>query len=139
MNNNILNKIELFLNESKILGLKKEGITTVNAGIPGEGPIADVQNGLKGPLEIDIEARKKNRKMRNQIFRRVLIDEKIKISIDEIIEAFGGMKQLKKFKSFREAWNYVEKNIDEISDVLNIKRKEIPMEELQEKIKSLFS
>ena len=136
MNDKLLDKIELILNEGTILGLKKECITTVSTGVPGEGPIADVQNGIQWTWDKD--ARKKNRKKRNSLLRRQPIDESIKIDLDEIIDSLGGLKQFKKFKDFSAAWNYVEKNIKEIADILDVKLKEIPMNRLKKKIEKIF-
>lgn len=76
---NLIDEITFILNDSVLLGKKKlkdESITTTSAGVPGDGPIADVQNGLT-ITQKDKEAIRKNKELikKSLMFRRNLEEE----------------------------------------------------------------
>lgn len=146
MRSDLIDRIDRFLGEGKFLGWKKkaESITTVSAGVPGDGPIADVQNGLSGQTQEFKDANKKNRRLVRSLLRRRPkeddeLDESVKIEIDDIIDSLGGVKEIKKMgNSFNVVWNKVLKKMDLVKDTFNISNKDIDMNELKARIKEIL-
>lgn len=143
----------LHVKEGTILGDN----TTVSAGIPGDGPIADTQNGLK-----DTKVQKRNKKKCKLLGfcdGDASLDEKLDAIIDcidlhenikeekilvlenkklvkDIIDGIG-VKEIKKQKTYKKALSYVEDEIEDLIDILNIKEKHIPWDVLKIEIKGI--
>lgn len=144
------------LNEGEILGdkTKDESITTTSAGVPGEGPIADVQNGISADpaMRKEREENEKCRKKRlfdldlEEIFNAIkeydkkshIVGESQKISVDDIFSALGGENSIKTKKTYKKALEYIENSLESLTDILQISEKDIPWNKIKERLKKIF-
>lgn len=118
MKSDILYKLEFIISECKRKD-KLESITTASAGVPGDGPIADVQNGL-AITKKDKEAIKKNKELLNSfMFRR--ISEGSNITNQEILDMLDIPSIIKKYKNdFNLVWKDVNTKIIALKNQLRI-------------------
>lgn len=125
----LIDKLNLFINEN--MKDKDEAITTVSAGVPGEGPIADVQNGLTITNK-DKKAIKKNKKL----LKSVGFNEST-ISINELLEILDIEELKKKYVTFDKIWKYVLVKLEDLSKVLKVNLSNSQLNKLKLEIKKL--
>lgn len=133
----IVFKLEFLLNEiKKIKKGEDESITTVSAGVPGDGPIADVQNGLS-ITQKDKEAIDKNKKLlKSFMFSRV--HEGNELSIDELLSVLDISNIIKTTgKDFNKIFEVVQKKLNSLKSQLHITLSNNTITELKDKIKNM--
>lgn len=135
MTGDVLYKLSFVLSEVDRKN-KVEAITTVSAGVPGDGPIADVQNGL-AITQKDKEAIKKNKELlKSFMFRRV--SEGSNITNKDILEMLNIPSIVKRNKNnFDKVWSEVNVKLMALKTQLRINITNKDIEELKFAIKKM--